>query len=146
VESLNFLTTSALLDSVVLSLLNKSDSYGYILTQDVIKTLEVSESTLYPALRRLQKAGLLETYDRTENGRNRRYYKITGAGEEKLKEYLASWEEAKKKLNSIFEKGKSPSARHSSALQRHSGIEPESKNEIADQVRNDGSKERSDKK
>jgi PadR family transcriptional regulator PadR len=103
---MNFLTTSALLDSVVLSLLNQSDSYGYILTQDVIKTLEVSESTLYPALRRLQKTGDLETYDQTENGRNRRYYKITSSGKEKLKDYLAQWEDAKKKLNSIFENAK----------------------------------------
>lgn len=99
---MNFLTTSALLDSVVLAFLNNSDNYGYILTQNVTKTLEVSESTLYPALRRLQKSGNLETYDQTENGRNRRYYRITSDGKEKLKEYLKEWEEAKLKLDSIF--------------------------------------------
>jgi len=99
---MNFLTTSALLDSVVLAFLNNSDSYGYILTQNVTKTLEVSESTLYPALRRLQKSGNLETYDQTENGRNRRYYRITKGGKEKLKEYLTQWEQAKAKLDLIF--------------------------------------------
>ena len=103
---MNFLTTSALLDSVVLASLKQSDSYGYVLTQNVTKTLGVSESTLYPALRRLQKDGHLETYDQTENGRNRRYYQITTSGKEKLKEYLAAWEDAKKKLNSIFGGGK----------------------------------------
>jgi len=86
----------------VLSILNKSDSYGYILTQNVTKTLEVSESTLYPALRRLQKSGDLETYDQTENGRNRRYYKITASGKAKLNDYLAAWKDAKEKLDSIF--------------------------------------------
>jgi PadR family transcriptional regulator PadR len=99
---MNFLTTSALLDSVVLSFLSKEDAYGYILTQNVTKNIEVSESTLYPALRRLQKEGHLEVYDRTESGRNRRYYKITQSGKDKLGEYAEAWTEAKNKLNMIL--------------------------------------------
>ena len=49
----------------------------YKITQDVRQAIEISESTLYPVLRRLQKDDCLETYDRAIDGRNRRYYKIT---------------------------------------------------------------------
>jgi PadR family transcriptional regulator PadR len=99
---MNFLTTAALLDSVVLAFLSRSDTYGYNLTQNVIKTIEVSESTLYPALRRLQRDGLLTTYDQTESGRNRRYYKITDDGINKLREYVYAWNDAKEKIDGIF--------------------------------------------
>ena len=53
--------------------------------------IEVSESTLYPVLRRLQKDGCLEVYDRQYDGRNRRYYKVTLAGREKLDMYRTEW-------------------------------------------------------
>ena len=99
---MNFLTTSAVLDSVVLAEVCKEETYGYVLTQSIIKVFDISESTLYPALRRLQKDGLLETFDQTENGRNRRYYKITAGGRAKLKEYLACWDEIKSKLDEIY--------------------------------------------
>ena len=103
---MSFLTTSALLDSVVLASLSKKDGYGYIITQNVTKILGVSDSTLYPALRRLQKGGLLETYDKTENGRNRRYYKITQMGGEKLKSYLVEWKKVKTNLDKLYGGGK----------------------------------------
>jgi len=100
---MNFLTTSAVIDSVVLAEVCKEETYGYVLTQRVTKVLGISESTLYPALRRLQKDGLLETFDQTENGRNRRYYKITAGGRAKFKEYLNNWNEIKTKLDEIYE-------------------------------------------
>ena len=102
---MSFLTTSALLDSVVLASLSGKDGYGYVITQKVTKILGVSDSTLYPALRRLQKEGLLETYDMMENGRNRRYYKITQTGGEKLKGYLKEWEKVKTNLNKLYSGG-----------------------------------------
>ena len=63
---MQFNTGSALLDAVVLAVVSKDaeGTYGYRITQDVRQALDVSESALYPVLRRLQTAGLLETYDR----------------------------------------------------------------------------------
>ena len=61
-----FNTGAALLDAIVLSVVSKSaeGTYGYKITQDVRQAIEISESTLYPVLRRLQKDDCLETYDR----------------------------------------------------------------------------------
>ena len=54
---MNFQIGSALLDACVLSLLMQGDTYGYVLTQEMKKAVDISESTLYPVLRRLQKGG-----------------------------------------------------------------------------------------
>ena len=54
---------SALLDACVLAVLDKEDTYGYMLTQNVKDIIDISESTLYPVLRRLQKDNALTTYD-----------------------------------------------------------------------------------
>ena len=64
---------AALLDALVLSVVAKEPSYGYRITQEVRSIMTVSESTLYPVLRRLQKEGYLDTYDQEYAGRNRRY-------------------------------------------------------------------------
>ena len=79
-----FITGSTLLDAIVLSVAAREGTYGYKITQDVRGVMEVSESTLYPVLRRLQKDGCLTTYDQAFAGRNRRYYKITPAGSQRL--------------------------------------------------------------
>lgn len=82
---------ASLLDGCVLAILSKEDTYGYVLTQQVKLVLDISESTLYPILRRLQKDGCLTVYDRPYQGRNRRYYAITYAGEERLAQIRADW-------------------------------------------------------
>ena len=69
--------TAPLLDACVLGIVDKEDVYGYTLTQKVREVVDISESTLYPVLRRLQKADKLTTYDQAFEGRNRRYYAIT---------------------------------------------------------------------
>lgn len=99
-----FNTGAALLDAIVLAATSKEESgtYGYRITQDVRSVLEVSESTLYPVLRRLQKEGHLETYDQAFNGRNRRYYRITPSGEKKLSEYVQEWNAYSKKITELF--------------------------------------------
>lgn len=86
-----FTAGSALLDAVVLSVVSREDTYGYQITQDVRKIMDVSESTLYPVLRRLQKDGYLETFDMEFQGRNRRYYKITSNGMILLDRYRNEW-------------------------------------------------------
>ena len=104
-----FNTGAALLDAIVLAAVSKEPegTYGYKITQDVRKVLEVSESTLYPVLRRLQKDGCLDTYDREFAGRNRRYYQITEAGMAQLNLYKSEWKCYATKISLFFEKKKS---------------------------------------
>jgi len=97
-----FTAGSALLDAVVLSVVSKEGTYGYKITQDVRSIMEVSESTLYPVLRRLQKDGYLETYDMEFQGRNRRYYKITSNGAILLDKYRNEWVLFRNNVNEIL--------------------------------------------
>jgi PadR family transcriptional regulator PadR len=99
---MGFITGSALLDAVVLSVVSMEGTYGYKITQDVRQVMDVSESTLYPVLRRLQKDGLLETYDMEFQGRNRRYYKITSNGMILLDKYRSEWLSYKKSIDKIL--------------------------------------------
>ena len=92
----------SLLDACVLALLVKEDAYGYSLTQKIKETLDVSESTLYPVMRRLQIDDCLETYDQPHNGRNRRYYKITKQGEKRYQETLEEWNLFKQQVDKII--------------------------------------------
>lgn len=96
---------SSLLDACVLATLHKEDTYGYRLTQEVKRVMDISESTLYPVLRRLMKEGYLETYDQQHMGRNRRYYSLTEAGKEKYREYVKEWDEFSDKVSDILKGG-----------------------------------------
>ena len=102
-----FNTGAALLDAIVLAVISreKDGTYGYKITQDVRSVLEVSESTLYPVLRRLQKDACLETYDKEYGGRNRRYYKVTEKGMVQLNLYRAEWSSYSRKISKLFEGG-----------------------------------------
>lgn len=99
-----FNTGAALLDAIVLAVVSKDEegTYGYKITQDVRKAIEVSESTLYPVLRRLQKDGCLFVYDVECGGRNRRYYRITEEGRKKLEEYRNEWQEYSTNITKLF--------------------------------------------
>lgn len=92
----------SLLEACVLAVLSREDTYGYILTQNIKQLTDISESTLYPVLRRLQKDDFLTTYDRSFNGRNRRFYQITNKGRELLSTHLTEWNEYKKNLDTIL--------------------------------------------
>ncbi|MBR1864126.1 MAG: PadR family transcriptional regulator [Ruminococcus sp.] len=93
---------AGLLDAMVLSIVERDDTYGYEITQYLRKAVDVSESTLYPVLRRLQKNEMLETYDKEYMGRNRRYYRVTMKGVETLQDYRAQWLSHKRKVDSIL--------------------------------------------
>ena len=99
-----FNTGAALLDAIVLAVVSMDEdgTYGYKITQDVRQAIDISESTLYPVLRRLQRDGCLEVYDREFGGRNRRYYKITEAGLAQLNLYRAEWERYSNRITKIF--------------------------------------------
>ena len=102
-----FNTGAALLDAIVLAVVNgeKDGTYGYKITQDVRKVLDISESTLYPVLRRLQKDECLEVYDMQFDGRNRRYYKVTEKGVAQLNLYRVEWKNYSRKISDMFEGG-----------------------------------------
>lgn len=100
-----FNTGAALLDAVVLAVVSREEkgTYGYKITQDVRTVIDISESTLYPVLRRLSKEQCLEVYDLAIDGRNRRYYKITEPGRIQLQLYRGEWAGYSKKISRIFE-------------------------------------------
>lgn len=99
-----FNTGAALLDAIVLAVVAKEEegTYGYKITQEVRQVIELSESTLYPVLRRLQKDNCLDTYDLEYAGRNRRYYKITDIGRAKLRWYELEWKQYTEKITGLF--------------------------------------------
>lgn len=91
-----------LLDACVLGVVDKEDVYGYTLTQQIQDVVDLSESTLYPVLRRLQKSGCLTTYDQPFQGRNRRYYSITDEGRSMLGEYRSEWIRYKESIDRMI--------------------------------------------
>ena len=97
--------TAPLLDACVLGIVDNEDSYGYTLTQKMRQVVDISESTLYPVLRRLQKAGHLRTYDAPYQGRNRRYYAITDEGKDLLEHYGEEWDVYKGKIDELLGRG-----------------------------------------
>lgn len=99
---MGFQIGSALLDACVLSVLSRGETYGYMLTQTMKQVVDVSESTLYPVLRRLQKEDFLRTYDKSFQGRNRRYYAITENGRIQYEIYKRDWIAYKKQVDSLM--------------------------------------------
>ena len=99
---------ATLLDAIVLAVVSQEENgtYGYKITQDVRQILDVSESTLYPVLRRLQKDECLEIHDEEFAGRNRRYYRLTEKGAAQLHLYKIEWKSYISKINKLFEGGK----------------------------------------
>ncbi len=99
-----FNTGAALLDAVVLAAVSREaeGTYGYKITQDVRQAIDISESTLYPVLRRLQKETCLQTYDKAIDGRNRRYYKITETGRAQLNLYKSEWNLYSRRISEIL--------------------------------------------
>lgn len=80
-----------LLEVCVLKLLQEKPSYGYQLSRDLPAFLEITESTLYPILRRLETAQLLKVHSVEHNGRLRKYYQINEAGEKRIEQFLEEW-------------------------------------------------------
>ncbi len=81
-----------LLEICVLSSMLQEDTYGYLLIRSISPYIEISESTLYPILKRLEGAGCIESYSVEHNSRLRKYYKITQTGKERIDKFLKDWE------------------------------------------------------
>lgn len=92
-----------LIEVCILSLLAKGDSYGYQLIKDIAPILSLSESTLYPVLRRLEGAQCLSVYSVEHNSRLRKYYAITDLGREKIAAFQQEWAEINKVYHFIME-------------------------------------------
>lgn len=88
-----------LLDICVLAALGRGDSYGYQIIKDLDGSVALSESTLYPILRRLEQSGALSAYSVEHNGRLRKFYHLTPQGRRQIRDFLDSWDE----LQRIFD-------------------------------------------
>jgi len=82
-----------LLDICVLASIKNRDSYGYQMIKDMKPYVSISESTLYPILRRLEAAGQITVRSEEYNGRLRKYYHITTGGQKRLADFQAEWQE-----------------------------------------------------
>ncbi len=82
-----------LLEILVLAAIKNDDSYGYKIIKDIKPYLSISESTLYPILKRLEEAGCLTVRSEEYNGRLRKYYSITQTGKKKIEDFKSEWKE-----------------------------------------------------
>ncbi len=82
-----------LLDVCVLAAIKNEDSYGYQIIKDIKPYIDISESTLYPILRRLEAANMLTVRSAEHNGRLRKYYHIEDAGLKRIEDFKEEWKE-----------------------------------------------------
>ena len=85
-----------LLEVCVLAAVARHDSYGYQIIREMEPYVEISESTLYPILRRLEAGEMLSVYSVEHSGRLRKYYRITQRGLDRLAEFQQEWKEIMK--------------------------------------------------
>ena len=94
-----------LLDVCVLAAIQSEDSYGYQIIKDIRPYVDISESTLYPILRRLEEGRLLTVRSVEHNGRLRKYYHITDAGKARIDDFKRDWPEMEKIYRFITKEG-----------------------------------------
>ena len=82
-----------LLEVCVLAAVKKEDTYGYKILKDISPYVQISESTLYPILKRLETSKLITVYTVEHNSRLRKYYRITDTGIERIREFLKEWKD-----------------------------------------------------
>ena len=95
-----------MLDVCVLAAIKDEDSYGYQIIKDMKPYVTISESTLYPILRRLEAGALLTVHSVEHNGRLRKYYHITDSGNAAYEKALSEWLRAKKIITMLLQGGK----------------------------------------
>lgn len=92
-----------LLDVCVLSVLNRGESYGYKILKDLAEYTELSESTLYPILRRLETGKSVTVHSVEHEGRLRKMYTITDLGRRQIQDFITDWKEVQRVYNYIKE-------------------------------------------
>ena len=95
-----------LLEVCVLSVIRDEESYGYKIISELEPYIKISESTLYPILRRLEASGAVTTHSVEHSGRLRKYFAITAIGRAKIAEFIEDMEEFKKISRFITRSGK----------------------------------------
>lgn len=95
--------SSILIEFLILSMVQKHDSYGYEISQTIKIVADIKESTLYPILKKLEQAGYLTTYQEGYQGRKRKYYHLTQQGAERLPFLQKEWEDYKNQIDQILE-------------------------------------------
>lgn len=92
-----------LLEVCVLAAIKKEDTYGYKIIKDISPYVQISESTLYPILKRLEASQLISVYIVEHNSRLRKYYSITDDGIGRIGEFLEEWKDVMKAYEFISE-------------------------------------------
>ncbi|HEL2057033.1 TPA: PadR family transcriptional regulator [Streptococcus suis] len=95
--------SSILIEFLILSILDKQDSYGYEISQTIKLAADIKESTLYPILKKLEKAGYVTTYQQEYLGRKRKYYTISPAGRDHIPFLEEEWSNYKRTIDGIIE-------------------------------------------
>ena len=98
-----FPTSSILIEFLILAIIDREDSYGYEISQTIKLVANIKESTLYPILKKLEKAGYMTTYNQAYQGRKRKYYSITQEGKNQLQFLNEEWLTYKETLDGIVE-------------------------------------------
>ncbi|WP_423216226.1 PadR family transcriptional regulator [Streptococcus equinus] len=98
-----FPTSATVIEFLILSIVDREDSYGYAISQTIKEVANIKESTLYPILKKLEKAGYLDTYQEAFQGRKRKYYTITSSGKEQLTFLKNEWQLYTNKIEEIVE-------------------------------------------
>jgi PadR family transcriptional regulator PadR len=98
-----FPTSATVIEFLILAIVDKEDSYGYAISQTIKKIANIKESTLYPILKKLEKAGYLNTYQQEYQGRKRKYYTTTEKGKQQLTFLKGEWQLYITKIDDIVE-------------------------------------------
>lgn len=111
-----------IIEVCVLAVLKRGPSYGYLIVREMEKCVEVSESTLYPILKRLEQNGSLKTYRQEYNGRTRKYYRLTEEGQRRIDVFLGEWGELKRMYEFVAEQNRLPEGRDAGTRQDEDNI------------------------
>lgn len=112
-----------ILEVCVLAVLKKGPSYGYLIIRELERCVDISESTLYPILKRLEQGGSLETYRMEYNGRMRKYYRLTDGGQRKIDAFLDEWDELRTMYEFVAEQNEQRPAETGSGMESGNGAE-----------------------
>lgn len=95
--------SAVLIESLILAVVEKEDSYGYEISQTIKLVASIKESTLYPILRKLETNGYVRIYTKEYQGRKRKYYSITEKGLDHLHLQRQEWKEYRDTIDDIIE-------------------------------------------
>lgn len=99
----HFPTSAMVIEFLILAIVDEQDSYGYEISRTIKLIADIKESSLYPILKRLEKAGFVTTYSQEHQGRKRKYYRITDSGKDELTFLKKEWQTYTETILGIIE-------------------------------------------